>query len=67
MYFLHFQVYRMDSTLNAVCRILIFFLHKICSPLFLDGTEGSGLVDSYLWLKMVMYPCAGAVGNGKGP
>lgn len=25
MYFLHFQVYRMDSTVNAVCSIVFFF------------------------------------------
>ena len=29
MYFLHFQVYRMDSTINAVCKFLSSFLFDI--------------------------------------
>ena len=29
MYFLHFQVYRMDTTVNAVCEFHICFFHYI--------------------------------------
>lgn len=31
MYFLHFQVYRMDSTLNAVSQFLHFFIFVLAS------------------------------------
>lgn len=35
MYFLHFQVYRMDSTLNAVSQFLHFFFFFVLASFFL--------------------------------
>lgn len=54
MYFLHFQVYRMDSTLNAVSQFLHFFFFFCSSFLF----PWLHILHFLMTQELVIYPHA---------